>query len=158
MKRFADRLQEIGLSLPIPKPAAQYVPAVRIGNLVYTSGAVPARPDGLVTGKLGADLDIEGGQEAAKLCVLNCLAAVQGLIGDLDRVRRIVKLTGFVNSAPGFIQQHLVMDGASSFLLLLFPEERGAHARSSVGVAELPLNIAVEVELIVEVETASGGG
>jgi enamine deaminase RidA (YjgF/YER057c/UK114 family) len=94
-------------------------------------------------------VDIEKAQEAAKLCVINCLSALQEQLGDLDKVTRVVKLLGFVNSAPGFTQQHVVMDGASGLLLDIFGE-RGMHARSSVGMAELPMNIAVEVEMIVE--------
>ena len=112
-------------------------------------------PQGAVIGKVGAEVDVPAAQEAARLCVLNCLAAVQEELADLDHISRIVKLLGFVNSAPGFNQQHVVMDGASELLLQLFGE-RGAHARSSVGVAELPLNIAVEVEMIVEVAPAAG--
>ena len=158
MGRVTDRLQAMGLTLPAPRPAGQYVPAVRSGNLVFTSGAVPSGPGGMITGKVGAELDMESAQEAARLCVLNCLAAVQDLVGDLDQVRRLVKLTGFVNSSPGFSEQHRVMDGASGFLLSLFGKESGAHARSSVGAADLPLNIAVEVELVVEVEGKRSGG
>ena len=101
--------------------------------------------------------DIPAAQEAARLCVLNCLAALKEELGDLDSVTRVVKLLGFVNSAPGFTQQHVVMDGASELLLQLFGE-RGAHARSSVGMAELPLNIAVEVEMIVEAPRSVSGG
>lgn len=149
MGRIAQRLQEMGLELPVRRSAGQYAGAVRSGDLVFVSGAGPVAPGRMVTGKVGADLDVAAAQEAAKLCALNCLSALQETLGDLDGVRRIVKLVGFVNSAPGFNQQHVVMDGASGFLLSLFGEQ-GAHARSSVGVAELPLNIAVEVEMIVE--------
>ena len=106
-------------------------------------------PDGAITGKVGGDVDIPKAQEAARLCVINCLSALQEELGDLEYVTRIVKLLGFVNSAPGFNQQHVVMDGASGLLLDVFGE-RGMHARSSVGMAELPMNIAVEVEMIVE--------
>ena len=103
-----------------------------------------------ITGKLGGDVSVEEGQEAAKLSALYCLASLQEELGDLDRVKRVVKLLGFVNSAPGFLQQHVVMNGASDLLISLFGES-GRHARSSVGMAELPMNIAVEVEMIVEV-------
>ncbi len=151
MGRIAERLRETGLELPARRSAGQYVSAVRVGDLVFVSGAGPIGAGRMVTGKLGADLDVETGQEAARLCVLNCLSALQEELGDLDRVRRVVKVVGFVNSAPGFTQQHVVMDGASALLVSLFGE-RGAHARSSVGVAELPLNIAVEVEMVVEAQ------
>jgi enamine deaminase RidA (YjgF/YER057c/UK114 family) len=124
---------------------------VRAGDLVFVSGGGPQRADGtFITGKLGADIDLETGQEAAKLCALYCLASIQETIGDLEGVKRIVKVLGFVNSAPGFVQQHVVMNGASDLLISLYGE-RGRHARSSVGMAELPMNIAVEVEMVVEV-------
>jgi enamine deaminase RidA (YjgF/YER057c/UK114 family) len=144
-----ERLHEMGLALPPLRPAGKYVPAVRSGDLVFVSGSGPAGPDGLITGKLGVDVDVETGREAAKLCALQCLSALQEELGDLERVTRIVKLLGFVNSGPGFSQQPAVLDGASEFLLKLFVD-RGAHARSAVGVAELPFNIAVEVEMVVE--------
>jgi enamine deaminase RidA (YjgF/YER057c/UK114 family) len=145
----ADRLRELNLEIPERRSYGQYVGAVRAGDLVFVSGAGPRGPDGFVTGKVGADVDIPAAQEGAKLCVLNCLSALKEEIGDLDNVKRIVKLLGFVNSAPGFTQQPAVMDGASGLLIELFGE-RGRHARSSVGVAELPMNIAVEVEMVVE--------
>ena len=150
MPSVLERLSEMGLELPSRRSAGQYVGAVRSGDLVFVSGAGPVGPEGMVTGKLGVDLDVASGQEAARLCALNCLSALQEILGDLDQVSRIVKVLAFVNSGPGFSQQHVVVDGASSFLLELFGD-RGAHARSSVGVAELPFNIAVEVEMIVEV-------
>ncbi len=149
MPTVAERLREMGLELPARRSAGQYAGAVRSGDLVFVSGAGPAGASGLITGKVGAEVDIATAQEAAKLCALSCLSALQEELGDLDNVRRIVKLLGFVNSAPGFSQQHVVMDGASTLLLSLFGEQ-GVHARSSIGVAELPLNIAVEVEMIVE--------
>ena len=151
MPSVLKRLREMGLGLPPRRSVGQYVGAVQTGNLLFVSGAGPVGPDGkLMTGKLGGELDVEAGQAAAKLCALSSLSAVQEAVGDLERVTRIVKLLAFVNSGPGFSQQHVVVDGASSFLLSLFGN-RGAHARSSVGVAELPFNIAVEVEMIVEV-------
>ena len=149
MGHIADRLKQLGLELPARRSAGQYAGAVRSGNLVFVSGAGPAGPNGFVTGKVGAEVDIPAAQEAAKLCALGCLSAVHEALGDLDSVRRIVKLTGFVNSAPGFDRQHVVMDGASVLLVSLFGDN-GVHARSSVGMAELPFNIAVEVEMIVE--------
>jgi enamine deaminase RidA (YjgF/YER057c/UK114 family) len=153
MGGFADRLRELGIEIPSRHSYGKYVGAARSGDLVFVSGAGPGGADGFLTGKVGRDVDIPAAQEGAKLCVINCLAALQEEIGDLENVSRVVKLLGFVNSAPGFDQQHVVMDGASGLLLELFGE-RGRHARSSVGVAELPMNIAVEVEMIVE--AASG--
>jgi enamine deaminase RidA (YjgF/YER057c/UK114 family) len=147
----AERLREMGLELRGYKPAAQYVGAVTAGDLVFVSGAGPALPEGgFMLGKVGADVDLEGAREAARLCAISGLSALQGEIGDLDRVMRVVKLLGFVNSAPGFTQQPSVIDGASELLVSLFGEE-GRHARSAVGVAELPFNIAVEVEMVVQV-------
>jgi enamine deaminase RidA (YjgF/YER057c/UK114 family) len=145
-----QRLEEMGLALPPTRSAGQYEGAVRSGDLVFVSGAGPLGPEGMITGKLGVDLDVEAGQEAAKLCALGGLSALQEALGDLDSITRIVKLLGFVNSGPGFTQQPAVVDGASSFLISLFGD-RGRHARSAVGVAELPFGIAVEVEMIVEV-------
>jgi enamine deaminase RidA (YjgF/YER057c/UK114 family) len=149
MGEVADRLRELNIEVPLRRSFGKYAGAARTGDLIFVSGAGPIGPDGIVTGKVGADVDLPAAQEAARLCVINCLSALQEEIGDLDNVSRIVKLLGFVNSAPGFNQQHLVMDGASGLLLELFGE-RGMHARSSVGMAELPMNIAVEVEMIVE--------
>ena len=149
MGAVADRLRELGLQVPSRRSYGKYVGAVRSGDLVFVSGAGPGGEQGFITGKVGADVDIPTAQEGAKLCVLNCLSALQDEIGDLENVRQIVKLLGFVNSAPGFYQQHVVMDGASALLLELFGE-RGRHARSSIGVAELPMGIAVEVEMVVE--------
>ena len=149
MGGVADRLRELGVEVPARRSYGKYVGAARSGDLVFVSGAGPHGPDGAITGKVGADVDIPKAQEAARLCVINCLSALQEELGDLENVTRIVKLLGFVNSAPGFNQQHVVMDGASALLLDVFGE-RGMHARSSVGMAELPMNIAVEVEMIVE--------
>ncbi len=149
MGAVADRLQVLGLELPERRSYGKYVGAVRAGDLIFISGAGPGGPDGFIVGKVGKDVDVPTAQEAARWCVMHCLSALEQEIGDLDHVRRIVKLLGFVNSAPGFTEQPAVMDGASGLLLELFAE-RGQHARSSVGVAELPLNIAVEVEMIVD--------
>jgi enamine deaminase RidA (YjgF/YER057c/UK114 family) len=149
MGAVADRLRELNIQIPPRRSYGKYAGAARTGNLVFVSGAGPIGPDGIVTGKVGTDVDIPTAQEAARLCIINCLSALQEEIGDLDSVGRIVKLLGFVNSAPGFNHQHVVMDGASGLLLDLFGE-KGMHARSSVGMAELPMNIAVEVEMIVE--------
>jgi enamine deaminase RidA (YjgF/YER057c/UK114 family) len=151
LSAVGDRLKEMGLALPPRRSVGQYVGAVQSGNLLFVSGAGPLAADGkFLTGKLGVDLDVAAGQEAAKLCALSSLSAIEEALGDLDRVSRIVKLLGFVNSGPGFGQQPAVVDGASSFLLSLYGD-RGAHARSAVGVAELPFNISVEVEMVVEV-------
>lgn len=148
---IADKLRELGLELPPRRSAGSYVGAVRAGDLVFVSGAGPQKADGtFITGKVGADVDIPAAQEGAKLCALSCLSAVNEELGGLDSVLRVVKLLGFVNSAPGFTQQHVVMNGASDVLISIFGEN-GRHARSSVGMAELPMNIAVEVELIVQV-------
>ncbi|HKU35602.1 MAG TPA: RidA family protein [Paenarthrobacter sp.] len=143
------RLQELGLELPVPAaPVASYVPASRVGNTVYTSGQLPHENGVLAaTGKVGADLTAEEASALAATCVVNALAAA-GSLGDLDRAR-IVKVVGFVASAQGFNGQPAVINGASDLLLEIFGD-RGAHARSAVGVAELPLNAPVEVELIVE--------
>ncbi len=141
------RLAELGITLPpVATPVASYVPAVRTGNLVYTSGQVPLDAP---KGKVGADVSAEDATAAARACALQALAAVDGLVG-LDSIARIVKVVGFVASAPGFTGQPGVINGASDLLGEVFGEA-GAHARSAVGVAELPLGVPVEVELIVEV-------
>ena len=147
----ADRLSEMGLELPPAFSAGNYVPAVSVGDLVFVSGSGPQLPGGgFVTGKVGADVNVDQAKEAARLCALASLTALQGEIGDLERVTRIVKLLGFVNSAPGFGEQPKVIDGASELLTSLFGE-RGRHARSAVGMAELPFNIAVELEMVAQV-------
>src|SRR3990172_2273427 len=145
MGAVTDRLREMNIELPARRSYGKYAGAARAGDLVFVSGAGPISADGIVTGKVGADIDIPAAQEAARLCVINGLSALQEEIGDLDKVTRVVKLLGFVTSAPGFAQQHIVMDGASGMLLDIFGA-KGRHARSSVGMAELPMNIAVEVE------------
>ncbi|WP_188188686.1 RidA family protein [Nonomuraea sp. SYSU D8015] len=147
-----QRLAELGLTLPqAPKPVAAYVPAVRTGNLVYTSGQVPI-VEGQVagTGKLGAEVTTEEGARLARICALNALAALKSEIGDLERVVRIVKVVVFVASDPAFSDQPKVGNGASELLVEVFGEA-GKHARSAVGVASLPLDVPVEVELIAEV-------
>jgi enamine deaminase RidA (YjgF/YER057c/UK114 family) len=147
----SGRLSELGLVLPpVATPAGVYLPAVRSGSLVFTAGQLPLL-DGVLgaTGKLGAEIDTERGQELARTCVLNALAAVDGLVG-LDAVVRVVKMGGFVASAPGFTAQPAVLNAASELLGEVFGEA-GTHARSAIGVAELPLGAPVEVELIVEV-------
>ena len=154
MSEIESRLEHLGISLPAePVPIANYVPGVRTGNLVYLSGLGPAsRPDGTTpSGKVGRDLTTEGGYEAARLTGINILARMKGELGDLDRVRRVVKLLGMVNSAPDFNQQPAVVNGCSDLLVEVFGE-RGRHARSAVGMASLPNDIPVEIEIIIEVE------
>jgi len=145
------RLEELGLTLPqVAAPLAAYVPAVRTGNLVYTAGQLPLVAGKLsATGKVGADVAPDVGKALARLCALNALAAVDSVAG-LDSVTRVVKVVGFVASAPGFHGQPGVVNGASELLAEVFGDN-GVHARSAVGVAELPLNAPVEVEMIVEV-------
>jgi enamine deaminase RidA (YjgF/YER057c/UK114 family) len=145
------RLAELGITLPdVVKPLAAYVPAVRSGNLVYTAGQLPMRAGKLAgTGKVGAEVSPEDARALARICVLNALAAVDSLVG-IDAVTQVVKVAGFVASAPGFHGQPSVVNGASDLLVEVFGD-RGAHARSAVGVSELPLNAPVEVELVVEV-------
>ena len=149
-----QKLKELGIKLPQAQPpAANYVPAVRTGNLLYLSGVGPAkRPDGSIpTGKLGADLSTEEGYEAARLVGLNVLARLRDEIGNLDKVTRIVKLLGMVNCSPDFSEHPAVINGCSDLMVEVF-EERGRHARSAVGMQALPFGIAVEIEAIAEVE------
>jgi enamine deaminase RidA (YjgF/YER057c/UK114 family) len=145
------RLGQLGVELPqVVTPLASYVPAVRTGNLVYTSGQLPIGGGKLAaTGKVGGEITPEQGKTLARLCALNALAAV-GSVVDIDAVARVVKVVGFVASAPGFNGQPSVINGASDLLAEVFGDN-GAHARSAVGVSELPLDAPVEVELIVEV-------
>lgn len=147
-----ERLAELGLTLPEPTaPVAAYVPAVRTGNLVYISGQGPVRDGRLAfTGKVGADVDVDSAKEAARITCLNGLAALKSEIGDLADVTRVVKLTVFVNSAVGFDQQPAVANGASELLQDLFGDA-GRHARSAVGMAELPFGMSVEIEFVFEV-------
>lgn len=148
---WKDRLGQLGLTLPeVVAPLASYVPAVRTGNLVYTAGQLPMQAGKLTgTGKLGAEVTPDEGKALARICALNALAAVDALVG-IDSVTGVVKVVGFVASAPGFNGQPGVVNGASDLLAEVFGD-RGAHARSAVGVSELPLDAPVEVELIVEV-------
>ena len=147
-----ERLQELGHPLPeVAKPVASYVPALRSGSLVYTSGQLPMREGELVTtGKVGGAVTPEQAQECARQCVLNALAAVRAEVGDLSAVKRVVKVVAFVASSPDFTGQPGVANGASELLGEVFGEA-GRHARSAVGVAVLPLDAPVEVELVVEV-------
>jgi enamine deaminase RidA (YjgF/YER057c/UK114 family) len=148
-----ERLQELGVSLPSPAvPVAAYVPCVRTGNLVYVSGQVPVvdgKPSHL--GHLGDEVDLEDGRAAARTCAVNVLAALKAELGELSRVRRVVKVTGFVASTPGFTDHPKVVNAASELFGDAFGDA-GRHARAAVGVAALPLGVPVEVEAIVEVE------
>lgn len=146
------RLKAMGIELPTPAaPAANYVPTVRSGNMLYVSGQIPTGPGGAeFVGKLGRDFSVEEGQRAARLSAINVLAQVRAALGSLDRVGRIVKLTGFVNAEPSFADAHKVTNGASDLMVAALGD-RGRHARSAVAVASLPLGVAVEVEAIVEI-------
>lgn len=150
-----SRLIELGVSLPAPfLPVGNYVAAVRSGNLVFLSGMGPIGLDGhLVTGRVGAALLLNEAQDASRLVALGLLANLREEIGSLDLVVRIVKVLGMVNCAPGFVELPAVIDGCSNFLVEIFGSEIGQHARSAVGMAELPYDIPVEIEMIVEVAT-----
>jgi enamine deaminase RidA (YjgF/YER057c/UK114 family) len=146
-----EQLREQGITIPSPgRPVANYVGAVRTGNLVFVSGHGPRHPEGNITGKLGRDLTVEQGYEAARRCMIACLASLQAEIGDLEKVTRVVKLLGMVNCTEDFGEQPQVINGASDLLVAVFGE-RGRHARSAVGMQALPSQIAVEIEMVVEV-------
>lgn len=147
------RLSDLGITLPTPAaPVANYVAFSRTGNLLLTSGQLPLKDGKLTsTGLLGRDVDVAAGQEAAKYCAVNILAQARAALGDLEKIRRVVKITVFVASAPDFVEQHLVANGASDLLAAVLGE-KGKHARSAVGSASLPLNAPVEIEAILEVE------
>ena len=149
---FDAKLTELGIALPpAPKPVAAYIPAVRTGDLLFLSGTGPFKDGRIIyTGKLGKDLTVEQGYDAARLTLLNALAMVRQELGTLDRVVRIVRMTGHVASAEGFTQQPAVINGASDLLVQIFGEA-GRHARLALGAAELPLNMAIELELILQV-------
>ncbi len=152
MSQVEARLAEHGLTVPeVSAPVAAYIPAVRTGNLVYTSGQLPfANGELLATGIVGTDVDEATAAAAAQQSALNAIAAIKSVIGDLDKVARVVKVVGFVASAPSFTKQPVVINGASELFAKAFGDA-GVHARSAVGVSALPLNSAVEVEVIVEV-------
>ena len=152
MSQIEQKIIELGFSLPeTAKPLAAYIPAVQSGNLVFTSGQLPMVEGTLAeTGKVGGSVSPERAKELATVCALNALAAVKTVIGDLDKIKRIVKVVGFVSSVPEFTAQPAVVNGASEFLGAVFGD-KGIHARSAVGVAVLPLDAPVEIELIVEV-------
>jgi enamine deaminase RidA (YjgF/YER057c/UK114 family) len=150
---FETRLNKLGLSIPdTQKVVALYVPAKVAGNLVFTAGQLPMVNGEIISkGLLGQDVEIEDASKAARICILNALAAIKGVIGDLDRIKQIVRVVGYVASVPTFTQQPAVVNGASELLLEIFGEN-GKHARSAVGMAVLPLNASVEIELTVEIE------
>jgi enamine deaminase RidA (YjgF/YER057c/UK114 family) len=153
MGDIESRIKQIGLTLPYaPKPVAAYIPAKQTGKIVFTAGQLPMVNGELISkGLLGQDVEIDEANNAARICTLNALAAIKGVVGDLDRIKQIVRVVGYVASAPTFTQQPAVVNGASELLLDIFGEA-GKHARSAVGMAVLPLNASVEIELIVEVE------
>ncbi len=147
-----DKLASLGITLPSPPaPAGSYVPVVVSHSLAFVAGQIPAEGGQVkFRGKVGRDLSIEAGQQAARLCTINALAQLKAVLGSLDRVRRVVKVTGFVNCEPSFVDQPKVINGASDLLVQVFGEN-GKHARVAVGVSSLPLDSAVEVEFIVEI-------
>ncbi|GAA4117661.1 RidA family protein [Enteractinococcus coprophilus] len=153
MSAIEQRIEEAGYTLPaVGKPLAAYVPTMRDGDNIYTSGQLPmvdGKPAG--TGKVGQNVSVEDAADYARICVLNALAAIKTEIGDLDKITQVTKVVGFVSSASDFDQQHIVINGASEFLAEIF-QEKGQHARSAVGVAMLPMNVPVEVEMIVKVQ------
>jgi enamine deaminase RidA (YjgF/YER057c/UK114 family) len=153
MGKVESRINELKIALPdVPKPVAAYIPAKQAGKLVFTAGQLPMVNGELSSkGLLGQDVEIDEANKAARICTLNALAAIKGVIGDLDRIKQIVRVVGYVASVPTFTQQPAVVNGASELLLEIFGEN-GKHARSAVGMAVLPLNASVEIELTVEVE------
>ena len=148
------KLAELGLTLPeAALPVAAYVPAVRTGNLVFTAGQLPL-VDGKIpfVGKVGSDVTPEQAKDMAQVCALNALAAIS-LVADIDQIEKIVRVGGFVNGIPGFVAIPAVINGASELLIKLFGEGNGKHARTAIGVAELPLNAPVEVEMVVQLKS-----
>lgn len=148
-----ERLTELGVTLPdAPAPAANYVPYVQVGSTVYVSGQIPSGPDGMIKGKLGENMDVPAGAAAAKACAISLLAQLQAACGgDIERLVRVVKLTGFVNSTADFGDQSAVINGASDFLVEALGD-KGRHARSAVSAASLPFGVAVEIEGIFEIK------
>ena len=149
-----SKLAELGLTLPVAAaPVAAYVPAVRTGNLVFTAGQLPL-VDGKIpfVGKVGSDVTPEQAKDMAQICALNALAAIS-LVADIDQIERVVRVGGFVNGIPGFVAIPAVINGASELLIKLFGEVNGKHARTAIGVAELPLNAPVEIEMIVQLKS-----
>ena len=152
--KVEQRLKDLGIELPTPPaPIANYVRAVQAGNLLFVSGHGTSKDGKFVyIGKVGKDLTLEEGYQAARLVMINCLASIKEAVGDLDRVKRVVKLLGMVNATPEFGDQPKVINGASDLLVEVFGPEIGKHARSAVGMGSLPNQIAVEIEMIVEVQ------
>lgn len=152
MPRVEDRLREMGIEIPPPlAPQGAYQPAVISGNLIFVSGQLPIKEGRLLyRGKVGSDVSIEEGMDAARLAAINSISVMKGELGDLGRIKRIVKLTGYVSSAPGFDMQAKVINGASQFFYDVFGDT-GRHARAAVGVYELPLGAPVEIEVIAEI-------
>ena len=151
-----SKLAELGLTLPVAAaPVAAYVPAVRTGNLVFTAGQLPL-VDGKIPfiGKVGSDVTPEQAKDMAQICALNALAAIS-LVADIDQIERVVRVGGFVNGVPGFVAIPQVINGASELLIKLFGEVNGKHARTAIGVAELPLNAPVEVEMVVQIANSA---
>jgi enamine deaminase RidA (YjgF/YER057c/UK114 family) len=148
-----EKLSSLGLALPTAAaPVAAYLPAVKTGNLVFTAGQLPVVDGKLVlTGKVGSDVTAEDAKKMAAICALNALAAIS-LVADIDQIEKIVRVGGFVNGAPGFVAIPAVINGASELLIKLFGDVNGKHARTAVGVAELPLNAPVEVEMVVQLK------
>ena len=148
-----EKLAALGLTLPTAAaPVAAYVPAVKTGNLVFTAGQLPVVDGKLVlTGKVGSDVSAEDAKKMAEICVLNALAAIS-LVSDIDQIEKIVRVGGFVNGVPGFVAIPAVINGASELLIKIFGDVNGKHARTAVGVAELPLNAPVEVEMVVQLK------
>jgi len=152
MSTILEKIHALGHHLPaVPTPVAAYVNCVRSGNLLFLSGGLPIDGDTKVIGKVPSDVSIEQAQEGARMIILNRLAVIQDVIGSLDRVKQIVSLTGFVNSQPDFYGHPQVINGASELLVEIFGE-KGKHSRTALGAAALPLNVAVEINLIVEIE------
>jgi enamine deaminase RidA (YjgF/YER057c/UK114 family) len=148
-----EKLASLGVTLPTAAaPVAAYIPAVKTGNLVFTAGQLPVVDGKLVlTGKVGSDVTADDAKKMAEICALNALAAIS-LVADIDQIEKIVRVGGFVNGAPGFVAIPAVINGASELLIKLFGEVNGKHARTAVGVAELPLNAPVEVEMVVQLK------
>lgn len=153
MSAIETKLAELGVTLPdAPAPAANYVPYVVVGDMVYVSGQISANADGMITGKLGDDISVEDGAAAAKACAISLLAQLKAACGgDIDRLERVVKLVGFVNSTATFTDQPKVINGASDFMVAALAD-KGRHARSAVSAASLPFGVAVEIEAIFQIK------
>ena len=152
MSRHESRLQDLGVSLPeLPKPIANYIPAKRVGNLVFTAGQVSSEKGREYKGKLGADLSLDDARRATRACVINCLASIRAVIGTLDKVREVVAVHGLINSTLECTDQAAAMNGASDFIVEVFGEA-GKHIRTSAGVASLPMGFSASVYMIVEAE------